>query len=665
MFSCVYFTVNGTLYLYRPLFWARTIKRFGTGILTLQRKLSVIYLTPLSIGIKDLQVNLKQTPENCLSELKAEELETKIRNLLLYDFENATYNRQRDGLQFYENICNMHNRRLDGDMSDIYFECCHLTPNDNIKCHELKADWQIELFLYCIRVAKLLVVLFLPYLIPKSYFRDKFKEIQFEQKLPKDKYKSFILKLSKGTDQVKRKNTIPLNVLREKMPNFYQKCSSIDIKDNSLYEVVFEKLQFKVNATHILSKNEAPVKVLNSLYRCHILDRIRHEEPFEDLCNAQCLCGTLSCTWFKCCRLLAKILLVTILSIPWIFRILIHYAFENEEYRNRDEHFRAHGLNTQISWNLITELTPAHPVFLVCYIILGFSSIVLFILDLWWPCYLRPVQKIVRKSFRDTNNNSASRLLKWIAHLVIRPFNTPRLQNKSSRVRFHKCTLRICAVPLFFIAFPLYIPPTINLIFRLVVYSITSCFSFCTHDDEQNNDVEKRARTDKNRENDADLNSSGSSSVNGIETNHGCRRCLKYDIFGFNYFLDIDFNDIPKVHDNTKAGIIIHTFILILCIMSILSGIFLAVQCIVFFVEWITFAIIGVILNSKTTFKFVTFIFMIILYFRECFESVAKKFISFNKEIHDLVVTRLQDKIKRRSTTTIRSTARYILLFTV
>ena len=193
-------------YLYRPLFWARTIKRFGTGILTLQRKLSVIYLTPLSIGIKDLHVNLKQTPENCLSELKADELEAKIGNLLLHDFGNATNN---CGLQFYENICNMHSRRLDGDMSNIYFECCHFTPTDDIKCHEFEVEWQIELFLYCIRVAKLLAALFLPYLIPKSYFKEKFKEIQFEQKLLKGKHKPFALKLSKGTDQVKRENTFP------------------------------------------------------------------------------------------------------------------------------------------------------------------------------------------------------------------------------------------------------------------------------------------------------------------------------------------------------------------------------------------------------------------------------------------------------------------------
>ena len=102
---------------------------------------------------------------------------------------------------------------------------------------------------------------------------------------------------------------------------------------------------FKVNANHIhvLLKNEAPVEVVNSLYRCHILDKIRHEEPFAEFCNAQSACGTLSCTWLKCCRFLTKILLVITLSIPWICRMLIHYAFENEEYRSRDEHFRAHG----------------------------------------------------------------------------------------------------------------------------------------------------------------------------------------------------------------------------------------------------------------------------------------------------------------------------------
>ena len=110
---------------------------------------------------------------------------------------------------------------------------------------------------------------------------------------------------------------------------------------------------------------------------------------------------------------------------------------------------------------------------------------------------------------------------------------------------------------------------------------------------------------------------------------------LKIWHFRLEFFLNIDFNDIPKFQDNTKAGFINYTyFILIIGILSILSGIFLAVQCILFFVELITFAIIGVLHNSKTTFKFVTFIFMIILYFRECFESVPKKFKSFNKEIH-------------------------------
>ena len=668
--SIVYFAVNETTFLYRPLSWARTIKRFGTGILTLHRKISIINLTPLRLGIADLHVNLTQTPENCLYKLKPIDLEAKIRDLLLYDFQNSSTNGTREGLEENEKIYNMRSRKH-GDTSDFYYECCHLTSKDGIECQELEAEWLMNVLLNCIRAAKLLVLLFAPYFIPKSYFKEKFKEVSFEHILPENKSASLTIKKIKRTNTTEVPNTIPLKLLCQKMPKFYETCHSSKVEENTLYKITVRKLEFNVNLKRLLSSSSAPVRISSSLFDSCILCKLRKIEPFVDCCEYSC--HKRCCTFYQCCRLLTSILLVAIISIPWILRVLIYKFFEDEKYRSRDEHYRSNEMNTQLTWNLVTELTPYHPVFYICYSIIGLGLIVMLLIRLMRPKCFVPIQKIVRKSFRDTQNNSASNLLEWFLRLILEPF-----KNTS------KCFSRIWALPLIFVALLLYIPPTINLVIRLVGYSIKSCSSSCSScgsschmssaDTKCNIDIEL-TRIDNDNDN-TNLKSHESCRVNDeisernddVNENTNLKspesgRCneevkdmpntntnryglCSWDECGLNFLFDIDFKDMPEPILTCNTDKILRIVLLTACIMSILAVMFLAAQCIIFSVECIIYAIIGVILYSKTTFKYVTFAVMIILYFRECFVSVPQKFESFNREIHNLAVTRLHDKIK-------------------
>ena len=630
--------MNGTSFLYRPLLWARSVKRFRTSILKLERKLGIIYLTPLNIGIKTLHVTLNQTPQNCLSKLQPEQFEANVRDFLLHNFQSPSTNGTREGLQYYENICNMRSRRKDGDISEIYFDCCHLTSTDDIQCHELDTEGLVEVLLNCIRAAKYLVVLFVPLLIPKSYFKPKFKEIPFEHPLPSSL--SFTMMLSTKSDTMDSKRRVTLETLRQTMPKFYKTCTSNELQENVLYKITITKLEFNVNSKRLISRFCAPVGILSTFYNNFILCKLRNKEPFIECCKSSCSCGRLSCTMYKCCRSLTTLLFAFIIFSPWICRVLIYYIFEDQEYRNQHEHVHSHGMSTQITGDLVTDLTPAHPVFMVSYVFLGLSFLMLSVTGLLNPFVLYPIQSIIRKCFRDIYKSSTSKLLKWCGNLMIKPMSTSTLRPSVSR---------LCAIPVTLMILPFYILPTVNFVVRLVVYSLLSCLPSC----KQFSEKEQELQECPNRSNDDALpaeSSPGDNDENNVLNEDDENTKLhKFDIFGLAFLFDKDCKDIPKpayyTREATKWQYACHPILLFVCFLSTLATLFLAALCIIFCVEWVIYSIIGIILNSKSTFKYVTFVFMVVLYFQDCFGSVPRKFESFNKEIHDLVVTRIKDEI--------------------
>ncbi|KAK3103784.1 hypothetical protein FSP39_021876 [Pinctada imbricata] len=80
--------------------------------------------------------------------------------------------------------------------------------------------------------------------------------------------------------------------------------------------------------------------------------------------------------------------------------------------------------------------------------------------------------------------------------------------------------------------------------------------------------------------------------------------------------------------------------------IKVLSFVLLAMECIVFFAEYVIYTVIGIILNASFALKYVSVLFMIAIYARECFGSVTNKYCCFNADIHDFVLGKVKKEMK-------------------
>ncbi|KAK3104191.1 hypothetical protein FSP39_025148 [Pinctada imbricata] len=86
--------------------------------------------------------------------------------------------------------------------------------------------------------------------------------------------------------------------------------------------------------------------------------------------------------------------------------------------------------------------------------------------------------------------------------------------------------------------------------------------------------------------------------------------------------------------------------IILICMVTVLSFVLLAMECIIFFAEYILYTVIGIILNASFALKYVSVLFMVVIYARECFEGVTNKYSCFNSDIHDFVLGKVKQEIK-------------------
>lgn len=584
--------------VFKPLYWVRATSRQGTGLLLLRNEFDILSLQSLSIGVSDVDVTLKETPRNCIGRLELEDAVALLRETVINSFQNGSSDEELEMLP-NEHVCNMHVKDVDGT-AEFRFYCCQRAANGKTTCKYLYEDtWLLVLF-YVIGFLKIVVVLYSPRFVPGSYYREKFVAAPYVHKLKDDSKSEYNLVLTKYPERFRNTlNTFRLSKFRH-MKEFKTKIQTL--RHDVVYKLTFEDIHLRIKAARLLPEDYAPVWLLQSLYETFVKCNIRKREALTQCCSANVF-STSPCyktfTWFKLMKEIMKVVMLIALTTPWLIRIAVYYQYEHDEMDMRKRAADEKDLRFFFPGNFTLLLTPLHISFIFIYILLSMESCIYGVLR---KKVKEKFKFVLRKCFRDMRERKRSGIIGWAVKLALKPCTVFG--------GFGFClgiVAWVIGLPFLAVILAFYMIPTLNITFRLVAHFAVYLMPRNTC----NNACCKRI-TDFLEGLEKGLHMEAISSEETLEKN--------------------------EIALKSARGRFQQLLVIILCLISLYSIIFLLTEVVSFGVEILIHTLMGIILNASVTLTYVSLALLIGMYANDCFGTVTRTFLAYNKSLNGMIL---------------------------
>lgn len=596
---------------YRSQTWARTTGRQGLGLLFLPPGYQVMSLYTLASDFKSIDVTVKEEPEHCLNQLSDSENEDIVRDLIMNDFQN----KPQDTVHFLptQAVCNMHILNETGTASFQYW-CCEKNADLQTKCYYLTRNLPMQILFIAITVFKIVVVLYSPRLLPDSLYRVKNIAMTFVHKLDKKlKLKVIVEDKSKTMKTISSKKRFMFDELHG-MPKF--RATIRRLGHGVPYMLEVDEISLRVAQHRLLPEDFVPVGFFNMIYDLFFTCKIRQKKSLKDCCEAPCCpipCGNQACYWYIFLQALMRLVIVGLLVLPWLGRLFLYYRYERYEYASMKDAANLRHLKMPYPGNMTLYLTPEHYIFVIAYCMISLAILIYQLQYFFKKQYNEMVKIVIRKCINQMRETSIMDKIGCIS----------RMSTKlCARWGLAGLCASVVLFPVAFVVFTIYIAfcaiPTANIIIRLCghIFVFLSPQKFCSkrggfrcfaknfEDAVQTLKVENYTE-DKYPTDEADFGTTG---------NYTLSTKQKPSVLFYERLLQI--------------------VIIVFCLAFIASFVFLLFEFLSFAVEVFVFTLIGLILNASKILNYVSFLFLVFIYVNDCFGSVQKKFLSFNKALN-------------------------------
>ena len=609
--------------IYKPMEWVRTVGRHGKSLLFLRPQFEELSLSTLSFETGHINVVLTQSPNKCLNSFNTTFIETKLQNLLLSDFRTGDI----DGrLNEHEYICNMHIKN-DNSRAVFYYQCCHKDLDGSVICQYLAYDYWINMLFTCISVINILALMLSPYLIPTSFYRKKYGHNVYEHKLVKPLNIRMMRTALKPP--VDNGSIVPLGNLKY-MPKFYKWIKNQPL--NEILTLSLNKIDIAVSYQRLISSNYVPIGIMQTFYAMFIKCHIRKNPSFGRCCRGSVL-GTsffrklqkreinvsaidekgqqpqinAKYPWHRCLRQLMRLLMLLTVAVPWVARSYFFYRYEKHHLDDKRHAASIRNLKLPFQWNLTNTLSPIHVVFLFCYFMFCLDAVVLGVAS---HKIKTKLQYLMRKCLRDMRDISRSKALEWSVLILLVPFEVFGVFGL-----FLTGFYLVFALPVICVVLAFYCLPTVNLSLRLiahvVAYSMPYRRIWCCR----------------------------STCITGKRFLQSMHKHFHMDILSHSESLE-------RPQRISVKNRFIQLFILLACLFTVFSFVFLAMETMIFFIEIFIYCIIGIITNASAMLKYISLVLMLGLYARDCFKGVSEKYLEYNKSMNRLIVDMAREKVE-------------------
>ena len=595
--------------VYKPFYWVKSTGRYGEGLLLLKPTYDVLSLTTLEFGVETMHVTIGEYPNNCLDQLSHTDMVGLLRELVMNDFQDTSTGDVAQ-MKPLESVCNLHVLDADGTAMFHYY-CCHRGEDLLITCKYLKSDIWLEILFVAITFLKVLVFLYSPRFIPDSMYRLKNIAMPYIHKLDPVNPLKFNLVVTRSPERHSNARTIFKLKDFSGMPNFSTKLQTLEL--DQPFRVTLEQLSLRIKHARLVPDDYAPVSLLTTLYETCFRCKIRERSSVKECCNTDffqhCNCTTKVCPWYVLLKGFMKVVMVIMLALPWILRVYVYFEFEEQEMTARKTEANYRELKFYFPGNYTVYLTPLHLLFVVIYVLLCIESMIYGVVK---ERTNEKFKLILRKCFRDMREVSNMKLFGRLVKTLVQPCS-----------RFG--CLGICiapflwvlGLPVLLITVSIILFPTINIIFRLLVHFIVLSVP------------------------------NGSCGI--------LRHCPNIDLYLKELVSDLEMETLmpEKNIEKTKMAKFVNTrckrftqrIIIVICLISFCSVIFLITEFVSFLVEVFVFTLMGLILNADSLLTYFSLLFLLAVYGNNCFGHVTQVFLDFNQSVHAMIRKLGRDKM--------------------
>jgi hypothetical protein len=594
--------------VYKPLSWVRTTGRHGRSLLLLRPQFEIFSLWSLSIGTKRIDVTVTQTPSNCLTNYNATIISEELGEFLLHKFKTPSTNVsiKDDTLMENEHICNLNIADRDGKAL-FYYVCCHKTSSGQTKCQELKSDKYLAILFVCMFLVNFFAVMFSPLLIPSKLYRKIYETTSYEHKIKSP----LTLSIRKTSSKPKGQHVFTIADFKE-METF--KNTIEELHSDVTYDVLLSKIYFMTSMDRLLPSNRVPVGLLESLYSALVGCEIRKKPSIKECCNSNMFGPCKPCNhtlpWFKFLRRFMKLVMYILIGKVWIIRLYFFFEYEESERHEKEKAATLRNLALSYTGNLTWYLTPIHISFLVCYCIFLVDLVVFGILS---EHVKNTLKHVMRKCLRDMREISRTSAIGWSMQILLHPFKHCGIFGI-----FFAWLYYIPAIPIVVVTLAFYCLPTINILVRLIIYFIAYLLPYGRNC----------------------LTVRWCSKLKQLW--NYIHRVFRMDILTRK-------ESIERPEKISMKNRFLQLFVILSCLLTILSFVLLAMECILLVVEVLMYTGIGIIINASNALKYLSLVFLLGFYARDCFSTVTTEYSTFNKFLNSYLVGEMREKVERVS----------------
>ena len=590
----------------KPLQWVLVSGRQGEGLLHLREQFDILSIFMLSIGVRDIEIELVETPERCLQTLKdAEVVEMLLRQVVISGLNTTAADSKSDSeSKSSESICNMHVLEEDGSADFRYF-CCHFNEQGQLECEYLHEDVWVAILLYMITFLKIVVLLFSPRYIPESYYRLKYLSAPYVHKLADGVKLSLNFVMTTNPRNYTRSNPKAITFEIEKFRNMVNFKETIQSLNNEVpYKIDFKAIHLRSKIDSLLPEHFVPVSFFTELYDTFVKCKLR-KNPALSSCCATNVCvkspSNLYMTWYRLAKRVMLFLTMIAAITPWILRVALYFYYEKEDMDMRRKSAEDRQLQFPFPGSYTLYLTPVHVIFMCIYWLLCLEFCVYGTLSMKMK---EQFKFVLRKSFRDMREKDQSEIISLVVWFALRPCT-----KYGGLGIFIGLLLWVLGSPFVIAILAFYLLPTLNITIRLIAHQFVYlmpcdiCSYFCCQKIREKLDTFKKEIQMDN--------------INNSESMERNEQALRFDNFA-------------RVQQ---------MYIISFSIVSLYSVVFLLTEVVAVLVEIIIYTMMGIILNAAKTLSYVSLFFLLAVYANECFGSVSKKFLAFNKVLNSAILS--------------------------
>ncbi|OWF54686.1 hypothetical protein KP79_PYT04408 [Mizuhopecten yessoensis] len=588
--------------IFDPYTWMRISSRKGRGMLWLREEFEMLSLTTLTYGVSKLNVEITESIPGCIANQTM--LSKLAESFLFNDFRIS--NSSDSTWRPKEELCN---RRLRDTPNGarIYYVCCHQDEKGKVLCAELTHDIWITILLACVVLINLVVILYLPLVVPPHLYRVSRGFIHYQHKLA-TAIKFRIMKTQHPPDPSNNQTNVLHKSALKELPNLRKLIDDLD--EDKTYELPLGTINFLVQRARLIPGNYVPVGIGKTLYDTILRCKISKRTSLQKCCKSK-LFGPLpthkwNLSWYKCLQTCMDLVILVVIVCPWIIRVIIYLLFEHKNHMLYQHAAMSRGLAVGFRGSFALLLNPLHPIFLVCYGLIIVDSVLIGFLK---ETITDNFVFVLKKCFRDMRDRSPMRAIGWSTMILMKP-----CEKCGILALFLAPVYWLLTMPFVICILFVYLFPTINLTVRFIIHLFISVLPSKKSQDKHASSAFTRTFS---------------------------------DFFETDFLSSKETFQIPGHQTLRRRSA--QVLILMVCLITMYSTIFLVTECITFFVEVAVYTVIGVILNAGHTMQYVSLIFMLFLYGKDCFGSVSAKYLVFNKTILSTVMAKSEDEVKKVS----------------